>query len=135
MTCSIILQSFASNGALNPVSMEAKLRNRIGDFGGPQCFSISSRRHPHGSCRYVIGFIFLLWELLSSDNHSEIFGVNDRLRSLEIGKEEMFFVADGGPFEAATTIHHVFIAGYEITMESRHAPTLRVVSATKRRPA
>lgn len=53
-------------------------------------------------------------------NPAEIFGVSDRLGSLEIGKEATFFVADGDPFETATTIYHVFIAGYEIPMESRH---------------
>ncbi len=53
-------------------------------------------------------------------NPAEIFGVSDRLGSLEVGKEATFFVADGDPFETATTIHHVFIAGYEIPMESRH---------------
>ncbi len=53
-------------------------------------------------------------------NPAEIFGVSDRLGSLEVGKEATFFVSDGDPFETATTIHHVFIAGYEIPMESRH---------------
>ncbi len=53
-------------------------------------------------------------------NPAEIFGVSDRLGSLEVGKEATFFVADGDPFETATMIHHVFIAGYEIPMESRH---------------
>lgn len=53
-------------------------------------------------------------------NPAEIFGVSDRLGSLEIGKEATLFVADGDPFETATKIHHVFIAGYEIPMESRH---------------
>ena len=53
-------------------------------------------------------------------NPAEFFGVSDRLGSIEIGKEATFFVSDGDPFETATTIHHVFIAGYEIPMESRH---------------
>ncbi len=53
-------------------------------------------------------------------NPAEFFGVDDRLGSLEVGKEATFFVADGDPFETATTVHHVFIAGYEMPMESRH---------------
>ena len=51
---------------------------------------------------------------------AEIFGVADRLGSLEVGKEATLFVADGDPFETRTRIHHVFIAGYDIPMESRH---------------
>ncbi|MYF63208.1 MAG: amidohydrolase family protein, partial [Rhodothermaceae bacterium] len=53
-------------------------------------------------------------------NPAEIFGVNDRLVSLEVGKEATFFVADGDPFETSTTIRHVFIAGFQVPMESRH---------------
>lgn len=53
-------------------------------------------------------------------NPAEIFGVDDRLGSLEIGKEATFFVADGDPFETSTTILHVFIAGFQVPMESRH---------------
>ncbi|MDE2834047.1 MAG: amidohydrolase family protein [Bacteroidota bacterium] len=53
-------------------------------------------------------------------NPAEIFGVDDRLGSLEAGKEATLFIADGDPFETSTTIHHVFIGGYQISMESRH---------------
>jgi imidazolonepropionase-like amidohydrolase len=53
-------------------------------------------------------------------NPAEIFGVDDKLGSLEVGKEATFFVADGDPFETTTTILHVFIAGYQVPMESRH---------------
>ena len=53
-------------------------------------------------------------------NPAEIFGVDDRLGSLEVGKEATFFIADGDPFETSTTILHVFIAGYQVPMESRH---------------
>ena len=51
---------------------------------------------------------------------AEILGVADDRGSLEVGKEATLFVADGDPFETKTQIHHVFIAGYEIPMESRH---------------
>ena len=51
---------------------------------------------------------------------AEIFGVSDVRGSLEVGKEATFFVADGDPFETATRVHHVVIAGYQIPMESRH---------------
>ncbi len=53
-------------------------------------------------------------------NPATFFGVSDRLGSLEVGKEATLFVADGDPFETSTKILYVFIAGYEIPMESRH---------------
>jgi len=51
---------------------------------------------------------------------AEILGVADQRGSLEVGKEATLFVADGDPFETKTQILHVFIAGYQIPMESRH---------------
>lgn len=51
---------------------------------------------------------------------AQIFGVSDQIGSLEKGKKANLFVADGDPFETKTTVHHVFIDGYRIPMESRH---------------
>ena len=51
---------------------------------------------------------------------AEIFGVSDEIGSLEVGKKATLFVADGDPFETKTDIHHVFIDGYKVPMESRH---------------
>ena len=51
---------------------------------------------------------------------AEIFGVDSEIGSLEVGKKATLFVADGDPFETSTDIHHVFIDGYQIPMESRH---------------
>ena len=51
---------------------------------------------------------------------AEIFGVDSQIGSLEVGKKATLFVADGDPFETKTDIHHVFIEGYQIPMESRH---------------
>lgn len=53
-------------------------------------------------------------------NPAEIFGVGDRLGSLEVGKEATLFVSDGDPFETRTMIKHVFIGGHQVSMESRH---------------
>ena len=50
---------------------------------------------------------------------AEIFGVSDLIGSLEVGKKANLFVADGDPFETQTDIHHVFIDGYKVPMESR----------------
>lgn len=51
---------------------------------------------------------------------ARIFGVDDRLGSIEVGKEATLFVADGDPFETQTAVTHLFIGGYRIPIESRH---------------
>ena len=51
---------------------------------------------------------------------AEIFNVDDKLGSLEKGKQATLFVADGDPFETKTEVKHVFIDGWKIPMESRH---------------
>ena len=50
---------------------------------------------------------------------AEIFGVDDRLGSIEQGKNATLFVCDGDPFEPATQIKQVFIDGWKIPLESR----------------
>lgn len=54
-------------------------------------------------------------------NPAEIFGVADRVGSLEAGKHANLFISDGDPFEPMTQIEHVFIKGYKIPMVSRHS--------------
>jgi imidazolonepropionase-like amidohydrolase len=51
---------------------------------------------------------------------ARIFGVDDLVGSLEVGKRADLFVADGDPFETRTQIRHLFIDGYQIPLESRH---------------
>lgn len=53
-------------------------------------------------------------------NPAEIFGVADKIGSLEEGKQANLFISDGDPFEPMTNIEHVFIKGYKIPMDSRH---------------
>jgi imidazolonepropionase-like amidohydrolase len=53
-------------------------------------------------------------------NPAEIFGVGDKLGSIEEGKQANLFIADGDPFEPMNHINHVFIRGNKIPMESRH---------------
>jgi imidazolonepropionase-like amidohydrolase len=53
-------------------------------------------------------------------NPARIFGVADRLGSLEVGKEASLIVTDGDPLEIRTNVKRVFIAGEDIPMESRH---------------
>ncbi|HEV7764588.1 MAG TPA: amidohydrolase family protein [Thermoanaerobaculia bacterium] len=51
---------------------------------------------------------------------AQIFGVADRLGSLEVGKQASLIVTDGDPLEIRTNVQHVFIAGEEMPMDSRH---------------
>ncbi|MBL7842146.1 MAG: amidohydrolase family protein [Cyclobacteriaceae bacterium] len=51
---------------------------------------------------------------------AEIFGVSDKLGSIEVGKTANIVVSDGDPFETKTNIIHVFIDGWQIPMVSRH---------------
>ncbi len=51
---------------------------------------------------------------------AEIFGVSDKMGSIEVGKIANLFVCDGDPFETKTNILNVFIEGWQIPMVSRH---------------
>jgi imidazolonepropionase-like amidohydrolase len=51
---------------------------------------------------------------------AQIFGVDDRLGSLEVGKQATLILTDGDPLEIRTNVKRVFIAGEDIPMDSRH---------------
>lgn len=51
---------------------------------------------------------------------AQIFGVDNLVGSLEVGKMATLFAADGDPFEPATNVQYVFIDGYQIPMSNRH---------------
>jgi imidazolonepropionase-like amidohydrolase len=50
---------------------------------------------------------------------AEIFGVADRLGSIEQGKSATLFICSGDPFETKTKVTHVFIDGWQMPMVSR----------------
>jgi len=52
-------------------------------------------------------------------NPAEIWGVADKLGSLEVGKSANVVVANGDPLDVKTDVKRVFIAGHEIPMESK----------------
>lgn len=60
---------------------------------------------------------------------AQIFGVADRLGSLEVGKQASIILTDGDPLEIRTNVKRVFIAGEEISMDSRHTLLYRKFSA------
>ncbi|MGC4020568.1 MAG: amidohydrolase family protein [Cyclobacteriaceae bacterium] len=50
---------------------------------------------------------------------AEIFGVADKLGSIEVGKSATLFVSTGDPFETKTQVKQVFIDGWQMPMVSR----------------
>lgn len=52
-------------------------------------------------------------------NAAEIFGVADKLGSLDAGKTANVVVSNGDPLDVKTDVKHVFIAGQEIPMRDR----------------
>ncbi|CAN5596393.1 amidohydrolase family protein [soil metagenome] len=63
---------------------------------------------------------------------AEIFGVSDRLGSIEVGKNATLFICNGDIFETKTQVSNVFIDGYMIPMQSRQ--TLLYDEFLKREP-
>src|SRR5205814_9483427 len=52
-------------------------------------------------------------------NPAEIWGVSDRLGSLDVGKTANVVVANGDPLDVKTDVKHVFIAGREAPLTSK----------------
>jgi imidazolonepropionase-like amidohydrolase len=50
---------------------------------------------------------------------AEIFGVDDRMGSIEGGKDANLFVCDGDPLEPRTNIRYLFIGGWQVPLVSR----------------
>jgi len=53
-------------------------------------------------------------------NSAEIFGVGSQIGSIDKGKTADLILTDGDPLEARTNIKGMFIAGKEVSLESRH---------------
>jgi len=53
-------------------------------------------------------------------NPAEIWGVGDKLGSIDKGKWADMILTDGDPLETKTQIKHMFIKGHEVDLTSRH---------------
>ena len=60
---------------------------------------------------------------------AEIFGVADRLGSIEKGKVANLMVTDGDPFEIKTRVLHLFINGQPVDLDNKHERLYRRYSA------
>ncbi len=66
---------------------------------------------------------------------AEIFGIADRVGSVETGKIANLIVTDGDPLEIRTQIKHVFINGHDIPLTSRHTELYEKYKARPRQDA
>jgi imidazolonepropionase-like amidohydrolase len=62
---------------------------------------------------------------------AEIFGVSDRVGSIEVGKIADLVVTDGDLLELRTQVKPLFISGREISLETKHT---RLYEKYLRRP-
>ena len=62
---------------------------------------------------------------------AQIFGVADRLGSIEVGKDATLFICDGNIFDLRANVKRMWIAGREINLENRHT---RLYEKYKNRP-
>ncbi len=53
-------------------------------------------------------------------NPAEILGLGSEMGSIEVGKRADLIVTDGDPLQIVTNVEHVFIAGNEVSLESKH---------------
>ena len=63
---------------------------------------------------------------------AQMFGVADRLGSIEVGKDATLFICDGSIFDLRANVKRMWIAGKEISLENRHT---RLYEKYKNRPA
>ena len=62
---------------------------------------------------------------------AQLLGVDHRLGSIEPGKEATFFVSDGSILDIRASVKRMWIAGKEVSLESRHT---RLFEKYKNRP-
>jgi imidazolonepropionase-like amidohydrolase len=62
---------------------------------------------------------------------ADLFGVSDRLGSIATGKEASIIVTDGDVLDIRSNVKRMWIAGQEVSLESRHT---RLYEKYQRRP-
>jgi imidazolonepropionase-like amidohydrolase len=108
--------------------------NRLHDAGIPFCIansgtsfeSANERNLPYQAARAVAHGLPRGVALKSVTLFpARILGVDDRLGSIEAGKEATFFVSNGNPLEVRTNVERAWIQGREIDLSSRHTQLWR----------
>jgi imidazolonepropionase-like amidohydrolase len=103
-------------------------------FGvGPDSFTTPMARNLPYTAAHAIAFGLPENEALKGLTlyPAQLLGVADRLGSIEPGKEATLFVSDGSIFDVRANVKRLWIAGREVSLETRHT---RLYERYKNRP-
>lgn len=97
--------------------------------GVPVALQTQDRMQNYRNLPFHAGFAVAFGERFGFDRQAALeaitiaparmFGVDDRMGSIEAGKQATLFIADGDPFEPATEVTAVFVGGYQVPLVSR----------------
>lgn len=65
---------------------------------------------------------------------AEVLGIDDRVGSIDVGKEATFMVTDGDPLEIRTRIERVWVRGHEVDLAADHQRRLYEKYSNRPRP-
>ena len=106
---------------------------KVAFCGGPGNFSAALAKNLPYFAAQAVAFGYPENEALKGLTlyPAQLLGVADRLGSIEVGKEATLFVCDGDILDIRAHVTQVWIAGKEMSLESRHT---RLYEKYKNRP-
>ena len=106
---------------------------KVAFCGGPGNFSAALAKNLPYFASQAVAFGYPESEALKGLTlyPAQLLGVADRLGSIEVGKEATLFVCDGNILDLRAHVTQVWIAGKEMSLESRHT---RLYEKYKNRP-
>ncbi len=124
--------AFTAAARLNEVLREKGIPLAIGD-GGHRFAAANARNLPfHAAMAAAHGLPPEAALRSITLGPAEILGVQDRLGSLEVGKEASLLITDGDPLEITTTIEQVWLAGEALDLTDD--PQRRLYERYRHRP-
>ena len=102
------------------------LANKLYEAGVTFCMGYATRHGEQHNIRYnaAMAVAFGLPEIEGIKSitlyAAEIMGIDDRVGSLENGKDATIIVTDGSPLEITTSVELVFIQGRKIDLDNKH---------------
>jgi imidazolonepropionase-like amidohydrolase len=111
-----------------PYEMPYTLPARLAEAGIPFCISCNDRSSTWNTRNLPIhAAMASAWGLDRNEAlrsvtlyPAQILGVDDRVGSLEVGKDATLFVADGDALEISTRVSHAWIQGRPVDLNNRH---------------
>ncbi len=112
---------YSNPSALREAGVRIAFASGAGGGGGGGSGAHSSRTIPYEAAM-ATGFGLSNDDAMKALTRwpAEIFGVADRLGSLEAGKIANVIVTDGSPLEITSNVRHLIIAGREISTDNKH---------------